>query len=84
MSLKFIKTCPHLRNGLVRPVFALYVITGGHVPTESGRRQTARGGGKELVHKERFRTGSGLLARTRRANGVDRQEEGSLPSATKN
>ena len=44
MSLKFIKRCPHLRNGLVRPVFALYVIAGGHVPTESGRRQTARGG----------------------------------------
>jgi hypothetical protein len=63
MSLKFIKTCPHLRNGLVRPVFALYVITGGHVPTESGS--------KGPVHKERIRTGSGLLARTRRANGVD-------------
>jgi hypothetical protein len=28
-SLKFIKTCLHFRNGLVRPVFALYVITGG-------------------------------------------------------
>jgi hypothetical protein len=52
-------------------VLVLYVITGGHVPTESGRRQKSRGASTEPVHKERIRRGGGLLARTRRANGVD-------------
>src|SRR5262249_56909219 len=54
---------PHLRNGLVRPALALYVIAGG-LPTESGGRQTARRASKGSVHKDWIRTRGGLLAPT--------------------
>jgi hypothetical protein len=37
----------HRRNGFVYLAFALYVATGGCVPTESSRRQRSRGASKE-------------------------------------
>ena len=73
---------PHLRNGLVRSAVALHVMAGGHVPTESGGRQTARGARKGSIHKDCIRARGGLLARTGRASGLVWQE-GSLPSKSR-
>jgi hypothetical protein len=37
------------RNGFIYLAFALYVATGGCVPTESSRRQRSHGASKELT-----------------------------------
>src|SRR5258708_3560094 len=60
----------HLKNALISPVFVFYVITGGHVPTESGRGQAERGARTEPVHEKGIRRSGGRLAATCRANGV--------------
>src|SRR5262245_19405916 len=78
-AVGFLHRSPHLRNGLVRPAFALHVMAGGHVPTESGGLPTESGARKGSLHKDCIRTRGGLLARTGRAIGLEWQE-GSLPS----
>jgi hypothetical protein len=57
-------------------MFALYVVTGGYVPTESGRGQTKRGASKEPLDKERIRrSGGGWLVLAEQMEWIDRERE---------
>jgi hypothetical protein len=69
------KRVSFLRNGVVCPVFALYVATCGQVSTESGRGQRPRSAGTRPVHKERIRKRGGRLGRACRTSGADRRGE---------
>jgi hypothetical protein len=62
-------------TGLVCPVFALCVATGGQVSTKSSRTQRSRDASKRPIHKKRIRKRGGRLGRALRTSGAHRQGE---------